>query len=135
MFNTHQLGSSEKGKIIQSIKHFLEGTEEVVFAYLHGSFIDANYFKDIDLAIYTKSNNTMKFESKVESKLSFEISKITNFECDVRIINNASIQFQYAVLKGRLLLCRDKDSLYNFKEKTYFKYLDFQPIREYYFEK
>lgn len=45
------MSSSDREEIVSRIRQVLEGHEEVVFAYLYGSSLDAP-FRDIDVAVY-----------------------------------------------------------------------------------
>ena len=42
----------EKRKIISKVKKFLYERPETIYAYLHGSFLEGIFYRDIDIAIY-----------------------------------------------------------------------------------
>ncbi len=42
----------KKGKIINKIKRYLLKKEEIVFAYIYGSFLEYKTYKDIDIGIF-----------------------------------------------------------------------------------
>ena len=42
----------EREQLVQKLEPLLRAREEVVFAYLHGSFITEEAFRDVDLALY-----------------------------------------------------------------------------------
>ena len=42
----------QRAKIIQQLKRFYIGEEEILFAYLHSSFLDLEKFNDTDIAVY-----------------------------------------------------------------------------------
>lgn len=99
------LEPDKKHGLIAQIKEYLFTKDEIVFAYIHGSFIKSTSFRDIDLAIFVKNSTDFYFESD----LSAELKSITSFEVEVRIINNAPVAFQMAVLRdGLLLFSRDE---------------------------
>jgi len=67
------LKNSAKEKIIQELRNRLAQEKNIVFAYLHGSFLDENGFNDIDIAIFldqkTAATNPVDFEISLSLKL------------------------------------------------------------------
>jgi len=126
-FKENKIDEKRKKQIIRRIKdHFLD-KDDVVFAYLHGSFIESRGFKDIDIGIFVKNP---VHEIELESDLSYELTDKTGYPVEVRIINNASIAFQMAVLrKGRLLLSRADDVRTDFIENTSRRYREYSHFR------
>ncbi len=47
------LGEDEKKRLIERLGAGLQNRDEVVFAYLYGSFIEGLPFHDIDVGVYT----------------------------------------------------------------------------------
>ncbi len=131
----YSLEENEKEKIITIISNFLNENKNIEFAYIHGSFVNANYFRDIDIGVFIREDCIQELEKELENNLSIKLTEILNYECDIKIINNSPIQFQYAVLKGKQISCKNKESLVLFKEEIFLKYLDFKPIREQFFDK
>jgi len=129
----HSLEDNEKAEIITAISHLLNENRNIDFAYVHGSFINANYFRDIDIGVFVKEDSSQELDKGLEKELSIELTEALNYECDVKIINDSPIQFQYAVLKGKKIICKNRGLLAQFKEQVYHKYLDFKPIRKQFF--
>ena len=48
----YRLTSREKAHVTSALRDLLEFREEVLFAYLHGSFVNGSRFRDIDVAVY-----------------------------------------------------------------------------------
>ena len=48
----YSLSEGEKVQLREKIKSFLESRREILFAYLHGTFIDGENFRDVDIAVY-----------------------------------------------------------------------------------
>jgi predicted nucleotidyltransferase len=116
----------EKQKIISSIRDELFKCEEIVFAYLHGSFLGEGAFADVDVALFVDSAKVPK-----EYALSYELEKAvklfryTGLEIDVRVLNYAPLGFQFNVTKGRLLFTRDERFHQEFVERVWMEYMDF----------
>jgi predicted nucleotidyltransferase len=74
---------SEKMKmgIIDTLSNLLKKRDEIIFSYLHGSFIENSYFRDIDVAIFVNENHLLKNDIlEYELSLSSELqSKLGNY--------------------------------------------------------
>ncbi|MFQ6072334.1 MAG: nucleotidyltransferase domain-containing protein [Methanosarcinales archaeon] len=124
-----KLQTKQKEEIKANLKTFLASRPEIIFAYLHGSFLETHGFRDIDLAFYLKK---IKKEEVIdyEIKISTEIEKKIKYPIDVKVLNYAPLGFRYEILKGELLYCRNDETRFNFIEKTWRDYLDFKPIEK-----
>jgi len=112
----------------------LEKEQQIVFAYLHGSFLQKNNFGDIDIAVYLKEVSEEKIMS-YEFRLEEILEKFTSFPVDVRVLNNAPPSFCYSVIKnGIKLLNRDEENCSDFETMTYKIYFDFLPFRRRYLQ-
>lgn len=111
----------------------LRAREEVVFAYLHGSFITEEAFRDVDLALYvaTKPGWDMSLR-RYEIDIGVELTSKMRAPIDVRVLNDAPLAFRYHVLKGRLLFTRDDEFLDVFRARTWDDYFDFAPFARQY---
>lgn len=110
----------------------LQKENHILFAYLHGSFLQ-NEFRDIDIGIYTEKNlskkNQLSYELSFEEKLQHSIFH----PVDVRILNNAPLSFSFSVIKnGIVLFCKDEDKRIDFETRIFTKYHDFDFYRERY---
>jgi predicted nucleotidyltransferase len=106
----------DKGRLLRVIKEILLANEGIVFAYLYGSIINQETFKDIDLGIFVKNagENPLVISSDIKTQLSRRAKKeglkVTADEFDVRILNEAPFTFLKRVFQeGTLILDRDPD--------------------------
>lgn len=106
-------------------RHFL-GQPEVVFAYLHGSFVADLPYRDIDVAVYLKPlpADSLEYRLAVGNELTLRLG----FPVDVQVLNDASPAFRYSVTRGQLLFSRDEVLRGLFCERTWREYLDFLPF-------
>ena len=116
-------------QLVQTIEPLLRVREEVMFAYLHGSFITGEAFRDVDLAFYV----TMKPGSgtslrRYEVDVGVDLTAHVQLPIDVRVLNDAPVAFRYHVLKGRLLFTRDNEFLDVCRARTWDEYCDFAPF-------
>jgi uncharacterized protein len=126
-------GSMQKSKekIVEIVKQELQKHDEIVFAYLHGSFAEKDTFHDIDIAVFLKElpESKLGYELELETKLIQVIGRIV----DVRILNNVPISLRYHVIKkGLPLLIRDDNERVEFQEFTLLRYFDFAFFRAMY---
>jgi hypothetical protein len=127
-----KISANQKRKIQKMIVTMLQKENHILFAYLHGSFLQ-NEFRDIDIGIYTEKNlskkNNLSYELSFEEKLQHHIF----YPVDVRILNNAPLSFSFSVIKnGIILFSNDEDKRIDFETRIFSKYHDFDFYRERY---
>ncbi len=106
----------------------IEKEKHIAFAFLHGSSLEYDKFHDIDIALFIQGTTIEQVRDKYEIELSIELEEKIGSKVDITIINDAKLGFQYQVLKGKLLYCKDYEIYYEFGEKVLRYYFDFQPL-------
>jgi len=133
MKNTYfQISESDKKIIMEKLRYSLEKRPSLLFAYVYGSFVMADKFRDIDIAVYLKQipSTPLHVELELETELG---NIIKNYLVDVRILNNAPLSFRYNVIKsGKPIVVVDDDARTDFEEATLSNYFDFSPFRKMY---
>lgn len=118
----------ERERLTQAIKKRLMQEPDILFAYLHGSFVNAESFRDIDVGVFTAMPEGFSYESD----LSYGLSQALGHEVEVRVVNDAPVAFQMAVLRdGRLLFSRNDEVRTDFIEdvgRRYREYAHFHNI-------
>lgn len=126
--------SIEKVQIVDAIRHTLEAKKEILFAYIFGSFVDRETYRDIDVALYLenpKGVDTLRFELALEE----ELEKKLHTPFDIRVINDAPLGFVYHVLAQKILvLDRDMDRRAGFESLVWREYFDFRHLLQEYLE-
>ena len=124
---------SEKEAVREKLRKSLQRHPEISFAYLHGSFVKREGFRDIDVAVYLK-NGAPRASLEYELGLEAKLMRITGrYTIDVRVLNKAPLSFRYHVLReGILLFAREKEERAEFQEATLSAYFDFAPYRNLY---
>jgi hypothetical protein len=111
---------NKREEIKKEIRRILD-REEVVFAYVYGSFLDASSFRDIDVGVYVKEIEREEIFN-YELRLAQESASATGLPFDVfdvRVLNLAPYSFLNNIFrKGEVLLSRDDNSLSDLIEKT-----------------
>ena len=123
-----------KRNILKTLKKSLSPRSEIIFLYVHGSFLDSLPFRDVDLALYVDSkqiNSQQAFDYSFD--LSLQLSKQTGFEIDVQVMNFSPLGFQQSVLRnGKLLFSKDENLRLNLIESISLEYIDFFELNKQY---
>lgn len=120
---------------VQKLKKFLSGCEDIVFAYLHGSFVEGEEFRDVDVAVFL-TGGTVRSRDDVEYEiaLSLRLGKEMGLPVDVKLLNDAPLSFRYHASRGVLLMTKDESSREEFLNRTWSEYFDFLPLSRIYRE-
>lgn len=109
--------------IINICKDILMKYEDIVFAYIFGSYaqnrIRGN--SDIDIAIYLKK----KIEIDTYFEMKMNLTEALKKEVDLVILNDATPLLKYEIHKNKILLFSHNKTLeIQYKVKTLFEYSD-----------
>lgn len=108
---------------IEKCKDILIEYENIIFAYIFGSYVQGKIREDsdIDIAIYLEDN--IDTETYLEIKM--DLTKICKRQIDLIMLNNATPLLKYEIYKNNILLfSRDKSIETNYKVRTLFEYND-----------
>lgn len=131
-YKYYSLSGDEKSALESAAKAFLGEQTGILFAYIHGSFVTGERFRDIDIAVFYGDPPGQSIEE--ELSLETTLSRVMkNLPVDLRILNGAPPSFRYNVIRyGLPLYVRDDDARSGFVEETLRTYFDFAPYREMY---
>jgi len=122
--------SHDKNRLREQLRAFVESRPEILFAYLHGSFIvDDLPFNDIDLGIYVEPGvleRRSRFD--LEANLAIDFSRKLGVEVDVHLLNDAPIAFAHSVLRGEPLFSRNDKTLLEFVERVGQEWCEFEHL-------
>lgn len=121
------LEKDERERLVQHLEALLRKHDEVVFAYIYGSFAEGMPFHDIDLGLYL-SDITEEESTHYSLTLGQKLSKELKMPIDIRILNFAPVSFLYHVIRGILIFERKEGTRDLVVERTVRKYLDLKPI-------
>ena len=131
-FKKRSMNDSEKKRTLDEITSAMIDRESIVFAYLHGSFLN-NSFRDVDIAIYVQGKLTKKEALKQELTLERELEERIKLPFDVRILNYSPLSFRYNVFKdGKLILSKNDTVRSDFESLSLREYFDFNFYRKRY---
>ena len=112
----------------------ISGDVDVIALYAFGSSVESKLkpLSDLDFAVLLSEslNRKERFIKSIDLVGIFNEVLKTD-EIDLLVLNDNPLRLAYNVIKtGRLILCRDRDRLLNFIEKTIKVYLDFKLVRD-----
>jgi uncharacterized protein len=123
----YSANDEERRGVVNRLAAALEREPNIAFAYLYGSFVDADAFHDVDIGMYMSrcepDQGTMYVLDLIQ-----RLADLVPFPIDVRILNDAPVSFLYHVLKGRPIHIQDDEVLTNLMEQTVRQYLDMAPL-------
>ncbi|MFQ5848732.1 MAG: nucleotidyltransferase domain-containing protein [Candidatus Methylomirabilales bacterium] len=117
MYRRYRLTPREKARVTSALRELLAFREEVLFAYLHGSFINGSRFRDIDVAVYLDhGRHTRRASLQYQGSLAQDLSRALRLPVDVTVLNVAPLGLRHNAVSGRVLLCRENGTRTHFAE-------------------
>lgn len=126
MPRVHRRSPPERARIVDALTVALAGEPTVDFAYLHGSFLEALPFHDIDVAVML-TEGTDPDVTGAALALGDRLERVIHHPVDVRPLNRAPLTFQFKAARGRLLVSRDEGHAAAFVEQLLPRYFDLAP--------
>jgi len=132
-----------KNIIVDKLTRCLSEKQEILFAYLLGTFLTRSDFKDIDVGIYLDpqkipGTDTLRYELELAVEMEGRIKPGEIFKryipIDIKVINEAPVTFRYSVSRGKMLFSKDENAREEFLCRTWQEYFDFQYILETYYK-
>ncbi len=120
--------------LTDNIKLFLENRPEIRFAYLFGSFVDEESFRDIDLGIFIDETAAVTKDKFYDIELSTQLEDIVKCPIDIILLNRAAPAIVFNASKGMLLKNSDDDQRIDFVTLNWKMYWDFKPTLLYHME-
>lgn len=106
-------------------------SDNILAAYVFGSFVEDKPYSDIDLGLLMLNDpgNPVVLEIDFET----EIEKTTGCPVDIRILNGAPLSFcQQVIRTGEVILDTDPNIRADFEGRILKKYFDFSRFRTQY---
>ena len=117
---------TEKKRIKEKIKEYLESQPEISFGNFLGSFLSDGSYADVDIGVFFRPEVAKDDYLDLVLKYSSEISILVEVPVEVHSINDANLEFQFQSTKGELIFSHDEEERYNFLEEVWPRYFDFQ---------
>jgi predicted nucleotidyltransferase len=124
-------------KIKKSSTYILSKNKEIIAAYLYGSILSRDFYKDIDIGLLIRDSFKPKlfYEVKIAGKLEKRLKNILGeFKpVDIRILNGKPLRFLFSMLKNsKIIYVKDETRRIQFEAKIMKEYLDIKSHFEIY---
>lgn len=120
---------NKKQYILEILVEELSKDANIMLAYIFGSLTSKNIAqRDLDVGVFLREITSPLIEEKYEIILAISLEEIVACPVDVVILNQAPLSIQYHITRGELVFCRNKNSHFNFRERIWRDYFDFQPL-------
>jgi predicted nucleotidyltransferase len=127
------LKTRKRSSLIEALRNHLEARPEILFAYLHGSFLTGGPYRDIDVAAWVDpTGGRDRCSGRYALDLSVVLHLALGEPVDVQVLNDAPLAVRYHALKGQPLVVRDWDFLDQVRARTWDDYFDFLPFARQY---
>ena len=131
---------SDKKNKEKIIAEYLIAKDEVLFAYIFGSFVDKDNYHDIDIAVYLKDdfdkNDFKKFPYGYESGAIADLFLLLRRDIDFVVMNCSEILIQKRIIdRGIRIFSKDERkriSYENYIRKLYIDSAHLRNIRRHY---
>ncbi len=123
--------------LLKTLKEVMEKEEDVLFAYLYGSYAYGvvHSESDIDVAVYLKPSDIKEYLNKEKRILSALIDRLHTDRIDLRILNVSPLLLQYHVIKeGIPILIKDEQERIDFETRVMNRFFELKPCLDEYRE-
>lgn len=125
----------DKKQIRNKIADYLYGRDEIIFAYIFGSFVEKDYYHDVDVAVYLSDlfdkSDLKKFPYGYESGMISQLSIIVRENIDFIVMNNAELYIQKKIINdGILLFSKDERKRIHYENLIRKIYIDTAHLRK-----
>lgn len=124
-----------KKQIRNKIADYLHGRDEIIFAYIFGSFVEKEYYHDVDVAVYLSDHfdksDLKKFPYGYESGMISQLNIIVRENIDFIVMNNAELYIQKKIINdGILLFSKDERKRIHYENLIRKIYIDTAHLRK-----
>jgi|APFre7841882654_1041346.scaffolds.fasta_scaffold48404_2 predicted nucleotidyltransferase len=127
----------EKDRLIFKLREYLETKEEVVMAFLFGSWAknQEGLESDLDVGVYFRpKTETLEWQSdsyyESEKKIWMELEQIADREIDLLVLNRAPATVADAVLRGIPIVIKDQNLYMDYLLRITSEAIDFRACVE-----
>ena len=129
------MSSMERSTILRSIGKIGGNHPEVNAAYVFGSFLEREDFRDIDVALLFSCNLSpyKAFMLAMHIGTELDLGIKIGHDFDVRVLNNAHPEFQYEVVKsGIAVFSRNAQERFDYEADVISNYLDLKEMYDFF---
>ncbi len=119
----------QRTEAFQTVQSILSSKREINFAYIFGSFVESEFYSDVDVAVHVDSKQMSISGFEYALRLGAELERAIRIPVDLILMNEAPAHLIHQISKGNLLVNRDDDFRTDFLCASWKRYFDIQPKR------
>jgi hypothetical protein len=123
--------SGEKEDVFQRIRGVVSTLSSLRIAYVYGSFLSRDDFRDIDIALLLDEQTSRDSFDRYAADAGDRIEEALGFRygCDVRILNELPVWLGFEVIRtGIPLFVQNEEDRIDFETKMTVEYLDIRSL-------
>jgi len=127
-FRALHVEDEKKEELSCGLKRLLGDVKGIIFAYVHGGFVELKSFRDLDVAIWIEDpENAFDYTVNLSAKLEAEL----RIPVDIHGLNNAPLPFKrHVFVEGMLLLSADEEFRLRILDETLRLYFDLKELNK-----
>jgi predicted nucleotidyltransferase len=110
------------GKMLESLKNYFEGRDNISFAFLFGSAARGRVRRegDVDIAVYFEPEKELEWEAfnktyNGENRIALDLERLLKKEVDLVVLNRArAVVADEIIRKGNPLVIKDRGTFLDF---------------------
>ncbi len=117
----------DKDIIIRQLSDMLSRFPSLRIAYVYGSFLTRDDFRDIDIALLVEGQPDGDFIQRYAAEAGDRLEEALEFrhECDVKLLNDLPVWLRFEIIStGMLLYVRDDDDRIDYETQVLVEYQD-----------
>ena len=121
----------DKEEIIGKMRDVLPSIPSLRLAYVYGSFLSREDFRDIDIALLADDRYDQDSFDEYASEAGDRLEGSLDFrcECDVRVLNDLPVWLKFEIIStGKLLYVRNEDDRIDFETQVLVEYQDMKSM-------
>ena len=122
---------AQRRAVIEGVRAAVAAWREVEAAFLFGSFLEDEGFRDVDVAVFL-ANDSPALREPWSWEASHEpgLHRVLGQPVDLRVINGAPLGIQFHATGGVLVFARDEEKTADLVEVVRRRYYDFRPFAQ-----
>lgn len=121
----------DKDIIIRRLRDSVSTLPSLRVAYLYGSFLSCDDFRDIDIGMFIDNGPDNGPPLKYAANVGSILEEMLGFghECDIKILNEEPVWFSYEVIStGMVLFTRNEDDRIEIETRVLIEYQDIKSM-------
>jgi hypothetical protein len=121
----------DKDIIIRQLSDMLSRLPSLRIAYVYGSFLSRDDFRDIDIALLVEGQPDGDFIQRYAAEAGDCLEEALEFrhECDVKLLNDLPVWLRFEIIStGMLLYVRDDDDRIDYETQVLVEYQDIKSM-------